>query len=79
VWKFTCRDGEVGYGTDPLDFFDDWDLEAGDREEPTPYGKSLRHYAQIFSKWAEKGRAGQEPPAGAFIYEEEEDPTLTAS
>jgi hypothetical protein len=51
VWKFTSRDGEVGYGTDPLNFFDEWDLEAGDREEPTPYGKGLRDLAQALS-WA---------------------------
>ncbi|KAK0668392.1 hypothetical protein QBC41DRAFT_347236 [Cercophora samala] len=40
-WKFTSRDGPVGYGTDPLRWFEDWDPEAGDREEPLPDCKAL--------------------------------------
>lgn len=37
IWKFTRRDGLVTYSHDPYEWFDDWDLEAGDREEPTPF------------------------------------------
>ncbi|KAL2256093.1 hypothetical protein VTK26DRAFT_2196 [Humicola hyalothermophila] len=41
IFKFTSRDGEVAYGVDPLNYFEDWDIEAGDREEPTPYCDDL--------------------------------------
>ncbi|MCJ1334291.1 hypothetical protein MMC10_010999 [Thelotrema lepadinum] len=44
TWKFVYRDGSFAYLThgakrpDPLEFFEDWDEEQGDRVEPTPYG-----------------------------------------
>ncbi|KXJ97655.1 hypothetical protein Micbo1qcDRAFT_156613, partial [Microdochium bolleyi] len=40
-WKFRHRYHEVAYGNDPLMFFDDWDSEAGDVSEPTPFGKAF--------------------------------------
>lgn len=39
LWRFTYRDGTVNFGVDPLMWFDDWDPEAGDVEEPTPFGQ----------------------------------------
>jgi len=27
----------VTYGRDPDEYYDDWDIEAGDAEEPTPF------------------------------------------
>jgi hypothetical protein len=44
TWKFTSRDGVVYYGYDPLIQFDDWDPDAGDVEEPTPYCQELREF-----------------------------------
>jgi len=45
LWRFTSRHGEVGYGDDPWAWFDDWDLEAGDKEEPLPYCDAFRDFA----------------------------------
>ncbi|GAB1315229.1 hypothetical protein MFIFM68171_05439 [Madurella fahalii] len=43
-WKFTSRDGEVSYGIDSLTWFEEWDTEAGDCEEPTPFCQALREF-----------------------------------
>ncbi|KAK3364024.1 hypothetical protein B0T25DRAFT_492947 [Lasiosphaeria hispida] len=40
-WKFTYRNGEVAYGDDPSTWFEDWDSDAGDLEEPTPFGEAI--------------------------------------
>ncbi|KAH8746113.1 hypothetical protein F5883DRAFT_654211 [Diaporthe sp. PMI_573] len=37
VWKFVRRDGQYGYGTEPLSFFDDWDSTV---DTAIPYPKS---------------------------------------
>ena len=43
-WKFTSRSGKVAYGVDPLTWFGNWDADAGDVEEPTPYCVELRRF-----------------------------------
>ena len=58
VWKFIYRDGSVAWTDrydevqDPLEFFEDWDSEKGDRVEPTPYGPkfdAFRKEHQLYS------------------------------
>ena len=87
-WRFTLRNGEVGYGDEPLEFFDEWDPDAGDREEPTPYCRELQifnaHENDVY--WIKKcvqaffGRAAWDvlrnlsPPAGATEYNSVIDP-----
>jgi hypothetical protein len=39
--EFTSRTGDVVYGHGPLLWFDEWDPEAGDVAEATPYGQIL--------------------------------------
>jgi len=34
LWTFAKSSGELAQGQDPLDFWDEWDVEAGDREVP---------------------------------------------
>ncbi|KAK3937475.1 hypothetical protein QBC46DRAFT_416061 [Diplogelasinospora grovesii] len=34
TYRFTSRDGEVGYGTEPLEFWEEWDPSCGDVAEP---------------------------------------------
>ncbi|KAK4153432.1 hypothetical protein C8A00DRAFT_15317 [Chaetomidium leptoderma] len=41
VWRFISRHGEVAYGPEPLACFEEWDTDAGDVEEPTPYCRAL--------------------------------------
>ncbi|KAK3290985.1 uncharacterized protein B0H64DRAFT_411085 [Chaetomium fimeti] len=81
LWRFTSRDGEVGYGEDPLDWFDEWDPSAGDIEEPTPYCRALRefdeHEVSHFTIADMLGMGSPlldvvekvEPPEGAFPYD----------
>ena len=44
IWKFVYRDGRYAHSREgekrpePLEFFEDWDPEQGDKLEPTPYG-----------------------------------------
>ncbi|KAK0620731.1 hypothetical protein B0T14DRAFT_567463 [Immersiella caudata] len=45
TWRFTSRDSEVAFGDDPLEYFEDWDPEAGDHEEPMPYCPALTKFA----------------------------------
>ncbi|KXJ97654.1 hypothetical protein Micbo1qcDRAFT_211933 [Microdochium bolleyi] len=40
-WKFTGRNEHVAYGNDPLVWFEDWDSDAGDLAEATPFGKAF--------------------------------------
>jgi hypothetical protein len=83
VWKFTSRDNEVAYGDDPYDWFEEWDTEAGDVEEPTPYGPKLYWFSKMYSDWdmTHLGRyvgfgspawgrlRSIKPPEGAFRYD----------
>jgi hypothetical protein len=89
-WKFTSRSGETACGVDPLDWFNDWDLEAGDVVEPTPYCRALRefyrdgeeverHISYLVEYLGEESEAWdlikeQKPPEGAFFYDPDEDP-----
>ncbi|SCO38844.1 uncharacterized protein FFMR_05405 [Fusarium fujikuroi] len=40
TWRFE-HNGEFAYGHEPLDFWDDWYDEPGDKAESTPYGWNL--------------------------------------
>ena len=51
IWKFTNNQGEVGWGRDPLEWWDKWDVNQGDQEESEPFGPGL---AKILLLW-EKG------------------------
>ena len=45
MWRFEHRSGEVAFGDDPLEFWEDWEgSEAGDVSEATPFGKEFRSY-----------------------------------
>jgi hypothetical protein len=89
-WNFTSRDGETACGTDPLEWFDDWDVDAGDVEEPTPYCEALREFwchgsraemrmGSLASYLGEDSAAWliqcENPPAGAVYYHEQQDPS----
>jgi hypothetical protein len=44
-WSFVSRDGKEAIGEEPLDWFEDWDINAGDEEAPTPFsGELMRWY-----------------------------------
>ena len=43
-WLFTSRNGEQAIGDDPLTWFEEWDPDAGDTEEPTPYCEELMEF-----------------------------------
>ncbi|KAK0641391.1 hypothetical protein B0T16DRAFT_419763 [Cercophora newfieldiana] len=76
-WRFTSRNGEVGYGDDPLTWFEDWDLEAGDREEPLPYCKALhdfvRGHVQEDSETFDEDTGRILPTTALFEYDADED------
>ena len=46
IWRFTDRHGAVGYGRDPLTWFEEWDTAAGDVEEPTPFSHALLRFVR---------------------------------
>jgi len=86
-WRFTSRDGDVAYGDDPWEWFEDWDPEAGDLEEPLPYCKALRKFVEMDNRLkgadlgeylGEKSEAWKlvkhlSPPEGAIEYDLDED------
>ncbi len=86
VWKFTTRSGEIAYGDEPLEWFEDWDPEEGDVAEPTPYCLALGEYcdgARVSEDWLVANLAqdselleDSELPEGAFQYDIDEDPTI---
>ncbi|PNP75753.1 hypothetical protein FNYG_10831 [Fusarium nygamai] len=43
AWRFE-HNGEYAYGNEPLDFWDDWYDELGDKAEATPYGCNLEAF-----------------------------------
>ncbi|KAK3903572.1 hypothetical protein C8A05DRAFT_14468 [Staphylotrichum tortipilum] len=57
-WNFTSRDGETACGTDPLDWFEDWDANAGDIEEPLPYCEALSEFWRNGIRVLETDRRG---------------------
>ena len=91
IWRFTSRSGEKAYGRNPLVWFDEWDPEAGDQEEPTPFCQALLQFSRDgeetgFAPGGLKTYLGEgsqawelinslEPPEGAFNYGDCEDPT----
>ena len=91
-WKFTSRSGEIAHGEDPFDWFEDWDPDKGDLEEPTPYCAQLRLFHCRGEEFDEEcfGRIHSsdetstawalmeeaDPPAGAFYYDDGLDPTF---
>ncbi|KAL7628624.1 hypothetical protein AAE478_000139 [Parahypoxylon ruwenzoriense] len=69
-WKFTNRDGVVAFGAEPLEYFSDWDADAGDVATPTPYCRELHEYSTERSKvWF--ANAPTDPPPGAEIYDKD--------
>lgn len=77
-WSFISRDGRVAYGDDPWEWFEDWDPDAGDREEPLPYCAALEEFANLKADaeglspeefLGERSEArGLRPPEGAIRY-----------
>ncbi|KAH7324793.1 hypothetical protein B0I35DRAFT_424981 [Stachybotrys elegans] len=57
-WKFTHHTGEIAYGKDPWDWFDSWDPEDGDVEEPTPYCIQLSEYLEATESSARNAHEG---------------------
>ncbi|CZR37434.1 uncharacterized protein FPRO_02306 [Fusarium proliferatum ET1] len=43
TWRFK-HNGEFAYGHEPLDFWDDWYDESGDKAKSTPYGRNLHAF-----------------------------------
>jgi hypothetical protein len=87
LWKLMSRYGEVGYGDDPFEWFEEWDTSAGDIEEPTPYCRELRQFVRnrevrdaTIGDMLGQGHPLFEqimsvgPPEGAIAYEVDEDP-----
>ncbi|KAH7353527.1 hypothetical protein B0T11DRAFT_118550 [Plectosphaerella cucumerina] len=65
-WLFTHHSGTQACGDDPLEYFADWEgSEAGDVQEPTPFGTQIT-------------KAGWEWPAGRGMEEEMERGTRLA-
>ncbi|CAJ2506265.1 Uu.00g003950.m01.CDS01 [Anthostomella pinea] len=58
-WKFQRRDGATAVGSEPLDYFSDWDSDNGDVAIPTPHGEPLRSFRQSH-------RTIRRPPEGAI-------------
>ncbi|KAH6844674.1 hypothetical protein B0I37DRAFT_433142 [Chaetomium sp. MPI-CAGE-AT-0009] len=88
IWRFTSRNGEVAYGDDPLNWFDEWDPTAGDVEEPTHYCSELRAFARrtkggdladLLGKGSPllKSVLNEKPPWGAIPYDADLDPLVT--
>ena len=91
-WKFTSRSGEMAHGVNPFDWFEDWDPDKGDLEEPTPYCDQLRrfhlrdeYYDAIYFRRIQGSDETstawdlireEDPPAGAFYYDESLDPVV---
>ncbi|KAI1766510.1 hypothetical protein GGR53DRAFT_528597 [Hypoxylon sp. FL1150] len=70
-WKFTKENGLVeAYGEDPLEYFADWDADAGDVATPMPYCAKLHEFS-----WSR--RVGRLVPLeGACRYDRYENPWL---
>ncbi|KAI1086323.1 hypothetical protein F5B19DRAFT_498468 [Rostrohypoxylon terebratum] len=48
VWRFQHRNGEVAFGDDPLEYWEDWEgSDAGDSASPTPFGND-RGLVRVF-------------------------------
>ncbi|KAK3356361.1 hypothetical protein B0T25DRAFT_565734 [Lasiosphaeria hispida] len=77
--RLTSRNGEVGYSDDPLEWFEKWDLKAGDKEEPTPPCNALRDFVAAEGQAPGLSNISEEawnfmrhlrPPLGAVEYDE---------
>ncbi|KAI1080335.1 hypothetical protein F5B20DRAFT_540250 [Whalleya microplaca] len=72
MWRFEQRNGEVAYGDDPLEFFEDWEgSEAGDKAEPTPFGRRFKSF--IATKSRGELSASGEPCDGLYVRWDDED------
>ena len=87
IWRFTDRSGDVGYGRDPLTWFEEWDLREGDVEEPTPFSHALLHFLEAGPVPTEdvdssddgdsaRWRGFREPHEGAVWYDDTADPLV---
>lgn len=52
IWLFRSHHGEEAYGDDPLAWFGDWDSDAGDVAESTPFGKAFDEARRNPTKFA---------------------------
>lgn len=73
IWKFTSRDGTFALGKDPLNWWEEWDTDAGDVEEPTPFCDALDDFFADVQDALYRGieirqREGH-PPEGAILYQ----------
>lgn len=60
VWRFTHRNGGVGVGRDPLEFWSDWKgAEAGDLAEPLPFGYTFLEFLNMTMDVSKQGPAFQ--------------------
>ncbi|KAK9773211.1 hypothetical protein AB5N19_11811 [Seiridium cardinale] len=72
-WAFVHRGGRTAQGNDPLDYFSDWDSEAGDVAVSTPYGAA-------FNEFKSNNRPQGPPlPDGAVPYGIDEEEPWTQS
>lgn len=87
IWRFHHRSGAIALGDDPLEYFEDWDSEAGDYEVPTPYCLDLSMFVtgdlEGYDEDSEMVAEVDLPAAqdaemhdGAFEYDASEDPIL---
>lgn len=61
IWKFSHRNGEVTWGQEPLNFWDDWigTRESGDHTEPTPFGRRLHEFIKAGPEWTQSQDAAK--------------------
>ncbi|KAI6083885.1 hypothetical protein F4821DRAFT_280520 [Hypoxylon rubiginosum] len=72
-WKFTKWNGFAeAYGEDPLDYFSEWDSDAGDVATPTPYCMELHEFSFT------DNLGHQVPMRGACRYNRYDNPWLAA-
>ncbi|KAF5970595.1 hypothetical protein FBULB1_9623 [Fusarium bulbicola] len=57
LWRFE-HNGEYAYGNEPLEFWDDWYDDPGDKAEATPYGWNLITFARSMEPGSEIPQSG---------------------
>ncbi|KAI0003511.1 hypothetical protein F4779DRAFT_601707 [Xylariaceae sp. FL0662B] len=75
MWRFAHRNGEVAYGGDPLEFWEDWEgSEAGDTAEATPFGSRFEAFVTGQAEAGAQVGAPQAPCDGTYVpYYDEDD------
>ncbi|KAG7415781.1 hypothetical protein Forpe1208_v006796 [Fusarium oxysporum f. sp. rapae] len=57
IWRFEHKE-EFAYGNEPLDFWDDWYDDRGDKAEATPYGWNLVAFSECHELGSEIPQRG---------------------